>query len=120
MGVNKTLEELRNRLQEYGQGHLLRFWDELNEDQRQNLLADIAGLDFGRIDEWVAEYVKKPALSHIPETFAPAPAYPAEPTGAAKKRKYDRARQIGRKMITEGKPRSGVLQYFYNRQGRAC
>lgn len=36
-------------LSENGQSHLLKFWDQLNENQRQSLLDQIAGLDFAAI-----------------------------------------------------------------------
>ena len=39
-------EHYRSRLPQYGQEHLLRFWDELNPAQQGELLADLDAVDF--------------------------------------------------------------------------
>lgn len=41
--------ELNNRLQQVGQEHLLKFWDELNEDEREQLEQDISELDLNEL-----------------------------------------------------------------------
>ena len=35
------VEKLRQQLQEYGQEHLLQFWPQLDEDERQELVRSI-------------------------------------------------------------------------------
>ena len=39
-----------DRLQEYGQEHLLRFFDELNEDEKKSLIDQINEVDFTLLD----------------------------------------------------------------------
>ncbi len=39
-------DELQHLLTRYGQEHLLRFWDELNEAERRQLAAEIREVDF--------------------------------------------------------------------------
>jgi UDP-N-acetylglucosamine/UDP-N-acetylgalactosamine diphosphorylase len=41
--------ELRQRLREHGQEHVLAFWERLTEEQRAGLAAQIESLDFGQI-----------------------------------------------------------------------
>lgn len=36
---------LKHKCLELGQGHLVQFWDQLNEDQRKNLESEISHID---------------------------------------------------------------------------
>lgn len=119
MGVYKTFEELQNRLQECGQGHLLRFWDQLDVDQQQGLLAQIQRLDLARVQQWVADFVREARPASVRADLSPAPFYPAvcsvpvraleetpygvATSGASQQRKYARALKLGRKTIAAGK-----------------
>ncbi len=58
--IKKAPENVKKLLKRHNQSHLLAFWGQLNADQRQNLLAQIEGLDFSKIDDWVANYIKRP------------------------------------------------------------
>ena len=46
MTITIELEELQQRLSEAGQEHLLAFWDELTENEREMLIKDIMDVDF--------------------------------------------------------------------------
>ncbi len=46
-----TQTELENQLRPLGQQHLVRFWDELDEEGRRSLARQIAGIDFAHIAE---------------------------------------------------------------------
>jgi len=46
MTITIELEELQQRLEEVGQQHLLAFWDELTETEREMLMKDIMDIDF--------------------------------------------------------------------------
>jgi UDP-N-acetylglucosamine/UDP-N-acetylgalactosamine diphosphorylase len=64
--------ELKQRLQEYGQGHVLAFWDRLEDSQRGGLLAQIEALDLvllRQLYEKREHAVPLPA----PERIAPVP-----------------------------------------------
>lgn len=45
-----TLEQIRKQLEERGQTQLLRFYEELNEDEQKTLLEEISRIDFDMID----------------------------------------------------------------------
>lgn len=49
--MDRRKEELQNRLAAFGQGHVLAFWGELTESQRERLAAQIEGLDLKKISE---------------------------------------------------------------------
>ena len=70
--MNETIA--RNRLAEFGQEHLLAFWDELTDDQRRGLAEQIAA----SISRRIAELIEK---QHQPADFA-ALAARAEPPPA--------------------------------------
>ena len=49
--------DLVERLDRHGQGHLLRWWDELDETAGPRLVAEIAAIDFDQLDDLIAELV---------------------------------------------------------------
>lgn len=46
------IESLRERLQTFGQEHLLQFWDELNNDERKALVEDIQELNLEEVQSF--------------------------------------------------------------------
>ena len=61
MANKKLLETTKKMLLGHNQQHLLMFWDELQETQKQKLLEEIGQLDFSKIDRWIEKYAKKAA-----------------------------------------------------------
>ncbi len=45
-----TLEQAREKLQKYGQEHVLKYYEELDDGRRQALLAQIEGTDLSRVE----------------------------------------------------------------------
>lgn len=103
MTTQKTLKNVENLLKKHNQSHLLAFWGQLKAAQRQDLLTQIKELDFSKIDDWVAKYVKKPASTAIGGDFAPACSYSPEPVDSKQNKKYTRARELGNELISAGK-----------------
>jgi len=103
MTTKKIFGKIRKLLKRHNQSHLLAFWEQLNAAQRRNLLAQIEQLDFSKVDDWVANYIKKPTSAAIPADFAPAWAYNLNPTAPEQKRKYVQARELGKELISTGK-----------------
>jgi len=105
----ENLENTKKLLRKHHQSHLLAFWEQLNAAQRQNLLGQIEELDFSNIDDWVARFVRKPVSTAIPADFAPAPTYGPKPADPQQERKYARARELGKKLISAGKVAAFVV-----------
>ncbi len=103
------LENIKKLLRKHNQGHLLAFWGQLDAAQRQNLLAQIAELDFSEIDGWVTNYIKKSTPAAIPADFAPAWSYSPIPASPEQERKYDKAIELGRELISAGKVAAFVV-----------
>jgi UDP-N-acetylglucosamine/UDP-N-acetylgalactosamine diphosphorylase len=109
MIAQTKLENLKNVLKKYGQTHLLAFWDRLDPARQENLLAQISRLDLAQLDHWRSHYVLNPDLAQLPPNLAPAPSYAPQPTDPAQRRKYEQARQLGDKLISQGKVAAFVV-----------
>jgi len=109
MNTDKTFENTQKLLKKHGQGHLLAFCSQLGAAQRDVLLAQIERLDFSKIDDWVARYIKTSDSVSMPSDFGPSPSYGPEPADAAQQEKYSRARQLGRELISAGKVAAFVV-----------
>jgi len=71
-----TISEARRLLADNGQGHVLRFWDDLGETQRAALLEQVAAIDFSLMNRLIEQWVLN---EPVPEQFAaiePVPLIP--------------------------------------------
>ena len=109
MITKKMLENIEKLLKKQNQGHLLAFWEQLDPIQRQNLLAQIEELDFSEIDDWVAPLLKKSTPVAVPADFAPAWSYSPVPASPEQERKYAKAIELGRELISAGKVAAFVV-----------
>ena len=109
MITKKVLENIKKLLKKHNQGHLLAFWGQLDAAQKQNLLAQIEELDFSEMDGWVANYIKKSTPAAIPANFAPAWFYNPIPASPEQERKYGKAIELGKELISAGKVAAFVV-----------
>jgi len=103
MNLQERYDRVFKNLEKHKQGHLLHFWHELNDDQRSHLLKQIEALNLSAVDSWVREYVINPVPVPVPTKVEAAPAYPVEPATPQMRKKYERAREKGRHLISAGK-----------------
>ena len=103
MTTEKALVDVKKLLKKHNQSHLLAFWQQLSAAERQNLLAQIEELDFVKIDDWSARFVKKHSVAAIPADFTPAWSYSPAPAGPEQDRKYGKARELGKELIRDSK-----------------
>ncbi len=124
MTTQKRHEDIKNQLKKHQQDHLLAFLEQLKPAQKQNLLAQIEQLDLAEIDNWVANYIKKPVSAEISgqsfdfaqsygllteDRFAPAESYRPEPADEEQKHKYRQAKELGKKLIGQSKVAAFVV-----------
>lgn len=98
----QRLDQAREALDAAGQSHVLTFYDELDEAQRQSLLAQIESVDWPELARLVETHVLARPEFELPQDVKPAPWYPYEPTVELTD-KYETARTLGEKMIRDGK-----------------
>ncbi len=83
-----------------GQGHVFRFYDELAPDQQARLVAQVAGLDFDRLDQLIAS---RASQAHGgPGSVEPAPLITL-PESDDDRARADEARAAGEQMLREGR-----------------
>ena len=104
-----TFKGVKKLLEEHNQGHLLAFWFELDDAQKEALLTQIEALDLEKIDSLVADYVLKKEPPAVPSELLPVTAYTPQPRNPAEKRKHEQAKRIGKKLISEGKVAAFVV-----------
>jgi UDP-N-acetylglucosamine/UDP-N-acetylgalactosamine diphosphorylase len=109
MDNRKNYEKVKKMLKNHRQEQLLAFWDQLNRDQKDSLLAQIQRLDLRKIDSWVANIVKNPTPDAIRADFSPALSYHPSPVGPEQQRKYAEAVKLGRELIAAGKVAAFVV-----------
>jgi hypothetical protein len=109
MPAKKMFENIKKLLREHSQSHLLTFWEQLDTAKRQNLLAQIEQLDFAKIDYWVANFVKESACAAISPDLVAAWSYGPVPADAEQERRYAKAVEFGRKLISTGKVAAFVV-----------
>ncbi|XP_018322656.1 UDP-N-acetylhexosamine pyrophosphorylase [Agrilus planipennis] len=100
-----NVEALINRLEKAEQSHLLRFYDELDDNQKQNLLSQLENLDIEEINK-----LFKNALSSLQETvkklddkMEPIPPSQFESRVNSSPEQLEKYRSIGLKEISEGR-----------------
>jgi len=109
MATDEKLQDVDKLLQKHSQKHLLAFWEDLDPAQRRDLLAHLDGLDWPKIDEWVANYVKKAPSVAIPAELAPPEFYAAKPADTRQRDKYAKALKLGKELISAGKVAAFVV-----------
>jgi len=106
---DNAVEKIEKLLKKHNQTHLLGFYEQLNAEQKNNLLAQIGDLDFPKIDDWVTNLVKNPVSNTIRSDFSPAPYYHCEPIDSDNRQKYAEAKELGKKLISNGKVAAFVV-----------
>ncbi|MFH1370319.1 MAG: UDPGP type 1 family protein [Planctomycetota bacterium] len=103
------IQKLAKVLKKYGQAHLLDFWDRLDPTRQDKLVAQFNRLDFAQIDRWRRDFVLNTEPAGLPADLTPAPFYSLQPHDDTQRKKYDQARQLGDKLISEGKVAAFVV-----------
>ncbi len=96
-------QQLIDNLKKYGQEHLLKFYDSLNDAEKADLTSELEKIDFANLDKLIKTYVmSKPEMS-IPDDLTPAPYFPMNPETAEQQKLYAEAEAEGKKLIAAGK-----------------
>ena len=106
--ANKRDQAVIDKLVAHGQQHVLRFWDELSPEGRNNLLRQAEEIDFKLLDRLIAEHVTGGDKATARGEIAPAPVVglPRTDEAIAEAKK---ARETGEKLLAAGKVAAFVV-----------
>jgi UDP-N-acetylglucosamine/UDP-N-acetylgalactosamine diphosphorylase len=96
------ISALKQKLTKIGQGHVLQFFDRLNESGKKRLAAQVEALDLDNLQELIESQVKQKAAIPLPKEIKPVDAYPRVPD-ARHKELYQNAEKRGRELLKLGK-----------------
>ncbi|MFH1943839.1 MAG: UDPGP type 1 family protein [bacterium] len=91
-----------DRVYKEGQGHVFRWWDELNASSRKKLIDQLKAVDFKLLQELRAKCVGPSVIDEFRGALEPVEFVPIPRTEKERKR-AESARRLGEKMIREGK-----------------
>ena len=98
-----TFEELEGILAPYGQTHLLRFWNQLAPEQRDQLGDQIRSIDWAQVAQWIQAALSEAGATAIPfKRLTPAPYVPLQPETAADATRIQEARAAGEALLRAG------------------
>jgi UDP-N-acetylglucosamine/UDP-N-acetylgalactosamine diphosphorylase len=109
MDMEQRHKRLSKLLKKHKQGHLLAFWDELDQAGKARLLGQIECLDFSLIEAWTERYTENLRPRTVPEDIESPVCYPAKPAETGQEAKYSRAVSVGRSLISSGKVAAFVV-----------
>ncbi len=100
-----NLSPLHARLSQYGQSHLLQWWDELNEAQRSGLLAQLESIDYSLIARLYSEREAGggSSASELAARATPPTQLVALPRTAAENELWRQATALGEEQLREGR-----------------
>ena len=96
-------ENLRNRIEAAGQGHLLAHWDAADESARAKLEAQFEAIDWEALPGLIENYVLTRPKTAIPDDLAPAPFFPFPARTDEQKTLYAEAAAKGEALLRAGR-----------------
>lgn len=90
-------------LKAVGQEHVLAFYDQLEQAQQEQLLAEIGSVDWEEVNRLIETHVKSKPEFKLPTEIEPAPWFPNVPSAGEQESYYHTATEVGRAMIAAGK-----------------
>jgi len=108
LSFTERFEAAQQSLADAEQSQVLRFYDELSDAGKDQLLTQVETTDWPEVKRLVQSHVLKHPEAHIPEHIEPAPYYAKEPR-EKDKGKYKEAKALGEDLIRLGKVAAFVV-----------
>jgi UDP-N-acetylglucosamine/UDP-N-acetylgalactosamine diphosphorylase len=100
--MNYEISQLRSKLSDIGQDHVLRFYDTLSADRQHKLISQLEALDLPTIAELAETYVRNKPPVALPREIQPVHPYPRIPA-ESQRDLYARALERGQDLLRHGK-----------------
>jgi len=100
--IRSRIEAAAKKLRQHQQDHLMKFVDQLSQDEKLELLGDVEELDLDFLDTLIEKYVLGEPETKLPGSLEPVPIYRTQPESGQEK-KYQQGRELGERLIAEHK-----------------
>ena len=97
-----NIDKIKNKLRNYNQEHVLKWWEQLGDIQRKELLQDIESIDFELMGKLVNQYIGRKEIS-ISFDDIKSPEIIKIPGAESEILRQKEAREIGEQCIRNGK-----------------
>lgn len=102
LSLDQRLANAQKALADADQAHVLKYIDQLDDEQKDGLLSQIESIDWVEVTRLVQSHVLKTPQFKQPESIEPAPYLPRIP-GKDLADKYKKAKKLGEKLLHDGK-----------------
>ncbi|MFA6290409.1 MAG: UDPGP type 1 family protein [Victivallales bacterium] len=96
-------DSLRVTLDKYGQGHLFKFFPEMNSRQHEKIHTQLREINWKELDSLIRDYVLTAPKTAVSPDISPATYFPASPENEDRKEKYRIALKRGSELLRKGK-----------------
>jgi len=101
-GRTKEEQKIIDRIYEAGQEHVLRFWNELSDEEKTELIAQLSRIDFNLIESLHGDFISNPDNNSTGYDLEPADIIPIPKTDKQKREALE-AELIGREALRSGR-----------------
>jgi putative uridylyltransferase len=98
--IKMPLDQLMLNLEQFGQQHLLKFWDDLSVVEKEGLTSEIQEIDFENLYKILQDYKSFKILSN--ENLKPIPARLKGGVETSSEEEIKKYKSVGLKAITDG------------------
>ena len=103
------LTKVRQKLQEFGQEHLLAFWDELDSGRQEALLEQLDNTSFEQLQQYADQFADSEPTQLADSNIAPPEVLPHKPADEEQADLYQRAIARGNELLAQGKVAACVV-----------
>jgi UDP-N-acetylglucosamine/UDP-N-acetylgalactosamine diphosphorylase len=100
--LEQRLENAKAALEKADQSHVLKYYDQLTDDQKEQILGQIESIDWVECTRLIQTHVLNKPEFKQPESIEPDPYLPRIP-GKDLADRYKKAKKTGEKLLREGK-----------------
>jgi len=101
--------EMKHKLREHRQEHLLALWDELDTPKSDALLEQLGAVDFEQLQGFIEQFVNNTPSGPADADIAPPTVLPHKPADDEQGELYARAKDRGNELLAQGKVAACVV-----------
>lgn len=99
---NPEDQKIIEKVYELGQEHIFKFWEDLDEEQKKDLIDQIRSIDFELLDKLIKKHIFEEDNREEEYSLEPSPIKPI-PSTPEQREEAEKAKKIGEKALQENK-----------------